>query len=229
MPLKFWWPSMMALQLILVQNLFAKIGNYESKLPLTADQVRAIQNLCNAFIAAFNATEQSRQTMVSLTTWRDELFYGEPTGAEAPAGPNFPAAPAGTFTLGIVKQIFAFRDLIVASPGYTDAIGEDLGIVGTQQTNRPASDYTPELKTVTSPGYQVNISGSMQGMDALKVEYAPKGGNFATVAFLTNMPGGFRITTETPGQPEKGHVRAVFIKKNEQYGNYSADYPVTVS
>ena len=117
----------------------------------------------------------------------------------------------------------------MASPGYTEAIGEDLGIVGTEQPNRPSIDYTPELKTTTSTGYQINLSGSMQGMDALRVEYAPKGGNFTTVAFLTNTPGGFQITPATPGQPEKGHVRAVFIKKNEQYGNYSADYPVTVS
>jgi hypothetical protein len=66
-------------------------------------------------------------------------------------------------------------------------------------------------------------------MDALRVEYAPKGGNFSTVAFLTTTPGGFQITPGTPGQPEKGHIRAVYIKKNEVYGNYSADYPVTVS
>jgi len=66
-------------------------------------------------------------------------------------------------------------------------------------------------------------------MDALRVEYARKGGSFSPVAFLTNTPGGFQITPETPGEPETGHVRAVFIKKNEEYGNYSADYPVTVS
>ena len=229
MPLKFWWPTTMALQLILIQNLLAKIANYESKLPLKSDQIVAIQNLCTAFINAFNATEQSRQTMSAMTAWRDEVFYGEPVGSEAEAAPSFPAAPTGTFTLGVVKQLFEYRDLIVASPGYTDAIGEDLGIVGTMQPSRPSSDYTPELKATTSIGYQVNIQGSMQGMDALRVEYAPKGGNFTTVAFLTNTPGGFQITPGTPGQPEKGHIRAVYIKKNEVFGNYSADYPVTVS
>lgn len=229
MPMKFWWPTLMALQLVLMQNIRAKISNYESILPLTAEQIRDIHNLCDAFVAAFNATEQSRQTMQSMTAWRDEIFYGEPTGSTAPAAPAFAGAPAGTFTLGVVKQLFEFRDLIVASPGYTEAIGEDLGIVGTQQPSRPASEYTPQLKTVTSPGYQVNVSGSMQGMDALRVEYAPKGGNYSTVAFLTNTPGGFQITPATPGEPETGRIRAAYIRKNEIYGNYSAEYPVTLS
>lgn len=229
MPLKFWWPTTLALQLLFCQNMLAKIANYKDKLPLTPAQITAIEALCTAFINAFNATEQSRQTMQSMTAWRDEVFYGEPVGSTAETAPEFPAAPVGTFTLGVVKQIFEYRDLIVASPGYSEAIGEDLGIVGTQQPSRPASDYTPELKTTTSVGYQVNIQGSMQVMDALRVEYAPKGGNFGTTAFLTTLPGGFQITPATPGQPEKGHIRAVYIKKNEVYGNYSADYPVTLS
>jgi hypothetical protein len=68
----------------------------------------------------------------------------------------------------------------------------------------------------------------MQGMDALRVEYAPKGGNFAPVAFLTNTPGSFTVIPAVPGEPESGHIRAVFIKKNEEIGSYSADYPVTL-
>ncbi len=229
MPLKFWWPTSLANQLVLMQNFKAKIAGYETQLGLTPAQITAATALCNAFIGALNATEQARQTMIAMTAWRDEIFNGEPVGTTAPPAPSFAPPPESAYKLGVVKDFFALRDLIVALPGYTEAIGEDLGLVGTQQPNRPSSDYTPELKTTTSPGYQVNITGSMQGMDALRVEYAPKGGNFSTVAFLTTTPGGFQITPGTPGQPEKGHIRAVYIKKNEVYGNYSADYPVTVS
>lgn len=229
MPVKFWWPTSMPAQLIVVQNLSAKIGGYAIALGLTPLQVTTLQGLCTAFVTAFNLTEQSRSTMQSMTQWRDIVFYGEPVGSAAGAPPFFPEPGEDALKRGTVQQIFAFRDLIVASPGYTQAIGEDLGIVGTEQPNRPSSDYTPELKTTTSIGYNVTVTGSMQGMDALKVEYAPKGGNFATVAFLTNTPGGFQITPATPGEPETGHIRAVFIKKNEVFGNYSADYPVTLS
>ena len=78
-------------------------------------------------------------------------------------------------------------------------------------------------------GNTVNIAGSMQGMDALRVEYQPVGGKFATVAFLTKTPGGFQITPTNPNQPENGFIRAVFIKKNEEYGSFSPNYPVTIS
>ena len=63
----------------------------------------------------------------------------------------------------------------------------------------------------------------------LAVEYAPKGGEFTTVAFLTKTPSGFQITPTSPSGAKTGFVRAVFIKKNEQYGNFRPNYPVTVS
>ncbi len=126
-------------------------------------------------------------------------------------------------------QFFRLRDLIVASPGYTQAIGEDLGIVGATVIPRSPDQVQPQFKSVTVSGSTINIAGSMQGMDAMRVEYAPNGGSFRTVAFLTNTPGGFTLSPENPNQPETGHIRAVYIKKNAEFGNYSADYPVTVS
>ena len=80
----------MPAQLVLVQNFKAKIGNYASVLPLTAAQVTAAVELCDAFVGAFNAAEQCRQTMIAMTKWRDDIFSAEPVGAPAPAAPVFP-------------------------------------------------------------------------------------------------------------------------------------------
>ncbi len=229
MPKKSWWPTSLAEQLVLMTNFQLKIGNYETVLPLTAAQVTAAEALCQAFIGAFNSTEAAKQTMLAMTQWRTEVFYGEPEGKPAPAAPVFPVVGAITYTTGVVTQFFALRDLIVASPGYTEAIGEDLGIVSTQSAPalNPATT-APVFKTVSVSGNNVTVTGSMQGFDAMRVEYAPKNGSFRTVAFLTNTPGGFQITTTTPNTPETGHIRAVYIKKNAEFGNFSADYPVTV-
>lgn len=223
-----WWPGAMPDQLVLVQNFQSKIVGYANVLPLTEDQALAAVALCNAFVGSFNSGERCRATMLSMTQWRDEVLYGEP-GRDAPAAPVFPVVGAQTYTTGVVKQFFQLRDLIVASPGYTLAIGEDLGIVGARITPRPPDSIEPVLKAVASTGYWINVSGSMKGMDALRVEYAPKGGTFSTVAFLTKTPGGFQITPKTPGQPEIGHVRAVYIKRNAEVGSFSSDYPVLVS
>lgn len=229
MPRKFWWSTSMADQLVQVQNFRKKIAGYKAVLNLTDAQIAMALELCDTFAAAFNATEQCKQTMLAMTQWRDIVFYGEPEASPAPAAPIFPVIPESSMTRGTVNQFMALREMIVNLPGYTETIGEDLGIIGAEISPRPPSEVTPTLKAETSTGYWVNLSGSMQGMDALRVEYAPKGGQFATVAFLTNTPGGFQITPANPNQPESGHIRAVFIRRNEEIGNYSADYPVTLS
>jgi len=192
-------------------------------------EISAINDLCDTFVGVVNATDQRRASMQSMVAWRDEILFGEPEGGPAPEPPAFPAVTFPAATLGTVPQFFSVRDRIVSAKGYTLAIGEDLGIVGPEMSQLNPDNVAPSLKPTTSAGYWVNLSGSMQGMDAMRVEYAPKGGNFTTVAFLTNTPGGFQITPANPNQPEMGHIRAVFIKKNAEFGNYSADYPVTVS
>jgi hypothetical protein len=226
---KFWWPGSMPDQLVLIQNFVKKIAGYAVPLAFTPAQIAAAEALCEAFIGAFSSTEQCKTTMQAMTQWRDEVFYGEPFGTPAPAAPVFPVIGVVTYTRGVVKEFFDLRDLIVASPGYNVGIGEDLGIVGAEIAPIAPDLVSPNLKASTSAGYTVNLAGSMQGMDAMRVEYAPKGGNFTTVAFLTNTPGGFQITPANPNNPETGHIRAVFIKKNADFGNYSADYPVTLS
>ena len=216
-------------QLVVIQNFKAKIGNYATVLPLTAAQVAAAEELCDAFIGAFNAVEQCKQTMIAMTKWRDDIFTAEPVGAAAPAAPVFPVVGTVNYSLGTQTQFFRLRDLIVASPGYTQAMGEDLGMVGATIIPPAPDQMTPQFKSVTVNGATVNVAGSMQGMDALRVEYAPNGGTFRTVAFLTNTPGGFTLTPQNPNQPEAGQIRAVYIKRNAEVGNFSASYPVMVA
>jgi len=229
MPRNFWWETTKADQYVQVQNFSMKIEGYAVPLGLSPAEVTDALGLCEAIMGAYTLTENSRATMQALTQWRDLVYTGEPEGSAAPAAPVFPVAGALTYKVGSVKLFFALRDRIVASAGYTTAIGEDLGIIGSESAARPESEVTPDLKPTVSNGNFVNLAGSMQGMDALRVEYRTGTGEFQTVAFLTNTPGGFQITPTTPNQPEIGFLRAVFIKKNEEYGNFSPTYQVTVS
>lgn len=229
MPKKNWWPTAMPDQLVLVQNFQSKLTGYGTVLGLSAAQLTSADDLCDAFVQAFNLTEQCKATMIAMTNWRDQVFNGAPIGSPAAAAPVFPVAGPTSFQRGIVPQFFALRDLILASPGYTDMIGADLGIVGTDIPPKPPAEVVPVFKSVNVNGNTINLVGSMQSMDAVRVEYARTGDNFAPVAFLTNTPGGFQITHATPNQPETGHIRAVFIKRNADFGNYYASYPVTIS
>ncbi len=226
-----WFPKRMADQLVMFQNVAKKIADYTSVLPLTAAQETRIVLICDIFIAAYNHVTQSRATMESLTDWRDDIFNGSPAGDVAPAAPAFSTVvmPVGSF-IGIFDEFREFRELIVASPGYTVAIGEDLMIVAAETESRSEADTAPDLEVTTSTGYKVALAGSMQGMDAMRIEYKKKGAaGWSIAAFVTKLPAEFTITPATPGEPESGHIRAIFIKKNEEFGNFSPDYPVTVA
>ena len=226
---KFYWPTSIAEQLILMANFLVKIPVYGATVGLTPAQVTAAEALCEAFIGAVQSTEQSKTTMQAMTQWRDGILYGEESSSATPQAPVFPVVGATLYPEGVVKRFMKLRDQIVAAPGFTTAIGEDLGVIGAE-TSKPAPESViPVLKAETSTGYWVNLAGSMQGMDALKVEYSRNGSDFTTVAFLTNTPQGIQITPQTPNQPEKGFIRAKFIKKSEEVGQYSANYPVTLS
>ena len=226
---KYWWPGTMAEQVALVRNFREQIGQFSAVLNLSAAQMAAIESVCDAFVEGFNITEQCKQTMRAMTAWRDSMFYSADTNLPVPQPPEFAVFSAPPVTAGIVDQFFRFRDMIIASPGYSEMIGQALGFIGSQQSRPAPSETAPTVTPATSTGYWVNITGSMQGMDALRVEYAPKGGEFKTVAFLTTTPGGFQIAPTDPDKPESGTIRTIFIRKNADYGRYSANYPVVIS
>ena len=225
---KFWWPTSMPAQIAVVTNFRAKAPQYATLLGYTAPEA---DDICAAIIGSVNAAEQCRQTMLAVTAWRDQVLNGTPTGALSPAPPVFPVISSDDFRKGSVKMLFELRDRIVLSPNYTDAIGEDLGIVGAEIVSpQPSPEIAPAFKSVVpASGYSVQIKGSMQGMDAMRVEYAPQGGAFRTVAFLTNTPASFNIAPADPNKPETGRVRAVYVRKNSDFGTFSPEYPVTIS
>ena len=49
-----WFPSKLADQLVMFQNVKAKIGGYTAILPITAAQTTEITLICNEFIAVYN-------------------------------------------------------------------------------------------------------------------------------------------------------------------------------
>lgn len=213
------------------QNILAKIAGYTAVLPLTAAQVTRIELICEEFIAVYNYVTQARATTESLVEWRDNIFTGSPAGEAAKNPPAYPAYTAVTDSfIGIFTEFRELVDLIKASPGYNKAIGEDLMIVAPETEKALEAEIAPDLKVATESGYKVSVAGSMQGMDAMRIEYQRSGSTAWNIAaFLTKLPGTFVINPATPGQPENGQIRAIFIKKNEEYGIHSPCYPVTIS
>lgn len=226
-----WLPKSKAAQMIMFTNVRAKIGGYAAILPLTAAKVSRIEAICDIFIAVFNFTEQARATYSSLTEWQSNVFTGSPSGSAAPDPPPFPVftAPA-SFTIGIFEEFRELRDDIVEADGYTDAIGEDLMIVAPESEDLSEAELIPEIGVQTAFGYTVEITGSLKGTDAMRFYYKRKGAAApVSVAYLTKLPGKFKIPPQTPGEPESGELYAFFIEDNEEIGQPSLIHPITLS
>lgn len=228
MPRAFWWTSTFAAQVQQLENMIVKLPTYQTALGWTNAQLADAILLCTKIIEAINLANQCRATMVGVTNWRDIVLYGDPKGSPAPKPPLFPVL-GEDYTCGMVDQLFDLRDQIVANSGYTIAMGEDLEIVGAEQQPLVPSQTFPELKAVTANSNMVTITGSMQGLPVMQVEFCPKGQTYGTVAIVTNLPATFEIPMVDPEVPQLGTIRTIYLKNNAPFGNYSPNYDVTLA
>jgi hypothetical protein len=226
-----WMPYGLPEKLTVFENIRAKIDGYAPILPLTAPQLTRIKEICDTFIYAFNIVEQSKATMKSLMSWRDIILSNEMSSTGLPERPLFnnALAPAGA-TAGIYAEFRKLIEIVKAAPGYTAAVGEDLKITPPTRTARTLGELVPSVKVSSAGGHAVKISGSLDGMDAVRVEYLRKGAeNWRQIAFLTNLPEIVPIEPAITGEPETGGIRCILLKRNKEIGQYSSVMRVTIS
>jgi len=137
-----------------------------------------------------------------------------------------------SFALG-EKNYRAIRQRIMKSPAYTPALGEMLGIERTQSA--PAGAMSTDGPQPVLRGKALDTGGaeikSNKG-DAEAVDLYSKRDTDADFVFFMRCLH-FPIIDNRPllvaGKPEKRQYRAMFIRKNQPYGNMSAAITVVVS
>lgn len=225
-----WWPGRKADQIVWLNNCLVVLVTAGPALGFTPAQNLALTLLLTDFLAVLNGVDQCQFAMRAINEWKKETLYGAETNKPVPAPPTITSPEPPTAQGGFFLQLKRWRGLVLASPNYTNAIGEALGFVGQQKNSFNPELATPNFKVTTSSDYWVNFSGSLQGFDAVNVDYLRKGGaSWTNIGFLTKTPGGLQITPAAEGTAEMGMVRCVFIRKNQIVGNYSPNYPVTIS
>ena len=235
---KPWLSNSRPKQLIQVGNVKAKINKYKDDLPLTDPEEMKIITVCDGIIATITYSDQIRATAKQATEVVDMILDGEDDSDPAnksykqtpPATPVFGelVLPAGATTY-LIKQFREMMDDVKHKPGYTHDIGEDLMIEPADAGDISTDDLTAEGKvTALADTGKVRIAGSLQGMNAMRVEWKAKGAaKFLFVGQLDKLPGDVEIPAEE--LPVSGEIRLFLIEKNEQVGNPSPNYPVTVS
>lgn len=175
------------------------------------------------------AKQIARHQENQLNDFIDAIVSGE-QGAPQPTDPawGLPAGPPPNIAPGLKKRLRSLVRQIKANPLYTKADGELLGIVSPEEADISPETTTPEINLRSLANFAVEVEFRKYGFDALRVEYRHKGGNWILAAILTSSPGIFNIVPTTAGEAEQIEVRAVFLLKNQPFGNFSPTYNAVI-
>ena len=147
--------------------------------------------------------------------------------------PALPAAAGGQPAVvarppGALARIFDTVADIKASDTYTDAIGQDLGIIGAGKTAPDLATLQPVLK-VSLAGNKVELDWSWQGnsayLDQCEIQ-VDRGQGWQVLTFDTTP--GYTDSTPFPATPTKWKYRAIYRVDDQQVGQWSAEVSVTV-
>jgi hypothetical protein len=104
---------------------------------------------------------------------------------------------------------------------YSVADGEALGIVTATAERQIEVEMTPEFNARTLANFELEVVFSRKGTDALKFQFRNKGGAWQNASVLLSSPGTIRIPPQEPGVAQQIELRAIFMRKNSEIGNYS--------
>ena len=208
----------------LLEHLATRLPIYAELLEISAIDVASVQADATAFrytLSAYNVVQgNARQWTAFKNLQRDGG-----TGTSAyPQAPNLPA-PAQAVPLGIVPRLSGLIARIKTARNYTEAIGQDLSIVGTTQL-MDIDDIKPIIEIIVRAGRPI-IQWSKGDADALEIwvdRNDERGFGLFTIA---NSP---RITDTTPlpATPIHWRYKAIYRLKDAQIGNWSEVTPVAV-
>jgi hypothetical protein len=178
--------------------------------------------------AYFHAVLGSQGVMISSgeewTSWKDILRDG---GAAPAVLPTFPVAPASlpaAVAPGLLGRFQALVKRVKAAPGYTEAIGDSLGIIGAEITPVDPAATAPDL-ALSLNGGRVEIGWSKSSFDAIEIE-VDRGAGFAMLTIDTTPD--TIDTSPLPATPTAWKYRAIYREDNARFGQWSKVASITV-
>jgi len=200
-----------------------EIGSYVAVLKLTPDQVSEQAADADYFEYCLKCMDILQKAATQATAWKDiERDGGTPPPTGAPVAPALPdAVPA--VAPGIEARFRALVKLIKANPAYNTAMGQALGIEGSEQTPPDLTTIQPVIDAYIN-GANVFVDWSWGGyvnyLDMCEIQVdRGDGKGFVPLAFDTTP--GYTDPTPIPATPAKWTYRAIYRVNDAQVGLWS--------
>jgi len=226
-----YFPSRIGDQVNWLDNFAAKLPAYGPTLGVIAGDVTAAVNdakYANYVLGTWLSAV--RNFSPSTTDAVDDVLTG--AGSVAMVLPSFaaPALPAGVTAAlpGTLTRLFALISKMKLNAAYTEAIGTDLGIVGSAETEKAVPKFSAE--TEQGGGCQcVRLRFAKYGHMGVYVESRRGTGAWEFIAIDTESPYEDERALLVAGAPEVREYRMRFWDKGTPNGDWTDVQRVTVS
>ena len=205
------YPARIGDQIVWLRNFRNKINNYRTALGYSTGDITAVLADCDRLIYLLDTVQSAAQQFAQAMPAHLRTMQDGPGSALVdPPDFNLPATPAPPDNVlpGALKRLLNFIANLKTRTGYTDANGEDLGIIGATVTVDP--NAVPTAKATAKSG-QVILNFSKDGHMGVWVE--SQVGNetdWTHIAIDTSDPYTDTRPLKVAGQPEKRRYRLCF-------------------
>ena len=201
-------------------NFAKKLDSYVTVLGLTSASAAAVVADAAYYSWTIQVLLLYRDYAQAWTAFKNDLSAGTQLGA-APPVPNIPVAPTAVAP-NILGRLGKLVATIKNAPGYTDAIGQDLGIVGPEASKSPAAleDLKPVL-VLALIAKGLNIGWTKQGNRRLNLWLEVDRGDGAGWVFLALDTEPDYIDTRPVAAPAVWQYRAQYRLGDEPVGHWS--------
>jgi hypothetical protein len=199
----------------------SKIDAYAGSLAITKQDVVTLKEDAAMISWTLGVLTSVRATAQQLTSYKNNLFDGEAGAAPpTPVLPSFSAAPSPV-PAGAISRTRNLVQRIKKSPGYTDAIGKDLGLVAAAP-QAPEGEPKPSFRAAALPGSEVRLDWTKAGFTGVVIQGKRQGdGDWVTLGRDNYSPFEDKRPPLTAGAPETRQYRMRYLKKDDEVGAWS--------
>lgn len=201
------------------------LNNYASKMPkdgptvgVTPAEIMQLAADALFFNYVCDVHNQHTKTTRDWTAYKHQAAHGDALG-DLPVTPD-PGTPPPTVPPDIFGRASTLAVRIKNSPNYTEAIGQDLGIVGAEVVVDLTS--LQPILTLTLVAGHPHIGWPKQGMDSLEL-WADRGDGkgFGQVTFTTNTDYADNAPLPAAGASAVWKYKGIYRFNDQQVGQWS--------
>ncbi|MDD5036976.1 MAG: hypothetical protein PHE55_19795 [Methylococcaceae bacterium] len=205
----------------------AKLPQYATLLEISAADVTAVQADAANFRYDLQAQQRSQAYAQQWTAHKNLLRDGGVDSATPPPALILPTPAPAPVAPGVIPRFTALAARIKNHKKYTLAIGQDLGIIGAEQTIDPGA-WKPVLGIKTEAGHPI-VTWTKGDAEALEI-WVDRGDGSGFVFLSIDLKPDYPDThpLPTPGTSAVWRYRAIYRLNDAQVGQWSDVISVTV-